>query len=271
MRIRNYHLPREHGPPPGTTFFNLTINNPVIKFNTMNKIILLIFLAVGLTSFAQTRTTSYDFPVKPGTSEWKKFQSRSEMAEAMQIPPAILKDLTTGALAKTCLSFPMFKDLYFFNDPQTGFNALKQSFNGFGELLNRSDAGTELLELYKQMNPANFKSKWNDTLKGDFTFQFVQIEMLLAQEQIISMLHADTRNELIKEAAQKYQGKKASDIFNGFALGPSVLVIGRILDREGKLQSLKAKTSASGVENFLSTGITDDPKILEQIWVLSKN
>lgn len=60
------------------------------------------------------------------------------------------------------------------------FNSLKQSFNGFQELLNRSDAGVELFKLYKQMNPTSFNSTWNDTLKGSFTFQFVQIEMLLA-------------------------------------------------------------------------------------------
>lgn len=72
----------------------------------------------------------------------------------------------------------MFKDLYFFNNIQTGFNTLKQSFNGFQELLSRSDAGSELLKVYKSMNPDEIRHIANDTLKGDFSFHFVAIEIL---------------------------------------------------------------------------------------------
>lgn len=83
------------------------------------------FIAIS-SAYAQTNNNPYHFPIKPGTEEWKKFESRSEMADVLQIPSAILKNLTTEALTKTCLTFPMFKDLYFFNDVQTGFNTLNQ-------------------------------------------------------------------------------------------------------------------------------------------------
>ena len=237
-----------------------------------NKCLLIaILLLAHLMTNAQTISMPYEFPIKPGTEEWKKFQSRSEMADVLQIPSAILKNLTTESLAKTCLNFPMFKDLYFFNDVQTGFNTLKQSFNGFQELLNRSDASIELVKLYKQMNPKSFNSTWNDTLKGSFTFQFVQIEMLLAQDQIINTLLAETKSALLKEAAQKYELKKASNQFSGFALSPSILIIGRILDKENKLQSLKAGATKGSIQKFLSTGTADNSEILEQILLLSKN
>lgn len=224
-----------------------------------------------MASFAQNRTTPYDFPVKPGTSEWRKLQSRTEMATATQIPGDILKNLTTEALAKTCLTFPLFKDLYFFNSPQVGFDGLKQSFNGFQELLNRNDAGVELTRLYKQMNPEGIKSPINDTAKGDFAFQFVQIEILLAQDQIISTLSASAKSELLTEASQKYTSKKATGGFSGFTLAPSILIIGRILDKENKLQTLKTELSNDIVQNFLTTGVTDKPEILERILSASKD
>lgn len=234
-------------------------------------LLLFIFLLESLISNSQTITEPYQFPVKPGTVEWKKFQSRSEMADVLQIPVAILKDLSTEALAKTCLNFPMFKDLYFFNDVQTGFNTLKLSFNGFQELLNRSDAGAELFKSYKLMNPTSLNSTWNDTLKGNFSFQFVQIEMLLAQDQIFNTLDKDARSELLKEAAKKYESKKTLNTFTGFALSPSILIIGRIMDKENKLQTLKAQVTNGSIQKFLSTGTANSQEILEQIWLLSKN
>jgi hypothetical protein len=236
----------------------------------MKKSIVLIFLFWGMLSFAQTRTIPYEFPVKPGSAEWKKFQSRSEMGDALQIPSQILKDLTTEALIKTCLEFPMFQDLFFFNTVQTGFNGLRESFNGFQELLNRKDASLELLKLYKQINPGDLKSRKNDIEKGDFTFQFVKIEILLAQDQIIKGLPAGTENELQKEAAKKYELKKATGGFSDFSISPSVLVMGRILEKQGKLQKLKARFSNDGMQKFLSTGLAREPEILEQIWLLSR-
>lgn len=120
------------------------------------------------------------------------------------------------------------------------------------------------------MSPENFNNTWDDTMKGNFTFQFVQIEMLLAQDQIINKLNEKTKNALLEEAAQKYELKKALNQFSGFALSPSILIIGRILDKGNKLQNLKADKPNGSVQRFLSTGTTDDMQVLEQILLLSK-
>lgn len=234
-------------------------------------IFLCCLLIISLTCFAQQITTPYNFPVKSDNPQWRKFKSRTEMAEALQIPSDILKNLTTEALAKTCLNFPMFKDLYFFNTIQTGFNNLKQSFNGFQELLTRNDAAIELLKLYKLMNPEEIVHEANDTLKGDFSFHFVEIEILLAQEELINSLSPDTEAELLKEAALKYEQKKATSEFSSFSLSPSMLVAGRILDKKGRLQNLKATYTNNEIQNFLSTGLANNPQLLEQILSLSKN
>jgi hypothetical protein len=236
----------------------------------MKKNLLLIFLLGHLMSFAQTRTTPYDFPVKPGSEAWKKFESRSEMANATQIPPDILKDLTTAALVKTCLSFPLFSDLYFFNSLQTGFDGLRESFNGFQELLSRKDAGIELFKVYQQMNTEGVKGLKTDLDKGMFTFQFMQIELLLAQEEIINTLPAEHRKAVLREAAHKYELKKPASAFTHLTRSTSALIMGRILEKENKLQNLKSEIPNAGVQNFLSTGSTDKAEIFDRIWALSK-
>lgn len=165
----------------------------------------------------------------------------------------------------------MFKDLYFFNTVQIGFNNLKQSFNGFHELLSRNDAAMELLKLYKLMRPERIVNAANDTLKGDFSFRFVEIEILLAQEEIINSLSTDIETELLKETALKYEQKKATGEFSGFSLIPSMLVAGRILDKKGRLQNLKASYKNHEIQTFLSTGLANNSTLVEQILALSKN
>lgn len=149
--------------------------------------------------------------------------------------------------------------------------SLKQSFTGFQELLGRNDAAIELLKLYKLMKPEEIVHAANDTLRGDFSFHFVEIEILLAQEEIINSLSTDIEAKLLKEAALKYEQKKATGEFSSFSLSPSMLVAGRILDKKGRLQNLKTSYTNNELQNFLSKGLADNPRLLEQILALSKN
>jgi hypothetical protein len=235
----------------------------------MRKLILLIcfcfFIAI---SIAQQIDTPYVYQITPATVDWKQFQSREEMAAVLMIPVDIVERMSTKALVTTCMNFPMFKDLYFFNDIQTGFTTLKSSFNGFQELLKREDAGFELLAVYKQMHPEEYDKAGDDILKSDFTFKFVQIEMFIAQEEIVNTLSENLERELLTEAALKYDSKKKAGIFSGFSLSPSVLIIGRILNKNNQLQELKSQIAENAVGRFLISGTADRMEILEQIRAL---
>lgn len=88
-------------------------------------IILLVLVTSYRVNFAQGIDSPYIFPITATNPKWKTFKSRSEMAEVLQIPPQQLKGMSTRALVSTCMNFPMFKDLYFFNHVQIGFNNLK--------------------------------------------------------------------------------------------------------------------------------------------------
>jgi len=54
---------------------------------------------------------------------------------------------------------------------------VSSNFNGLTELLNRPDAGSELLMTYQTMNPLAMNAHWTDVQKGQFSFSFAYIEI----------------------------------------------------------------------------------------------
>jgi hypothetical protein len=50
----------------------------------------------------------YDYPVKPGTAEWKALGSHVEMLKVCQIPDSNLTRMSTADLLETVLNYPRF-------------------------------------------------------------------------------------------------------------------------------------------------------------------
>ena len=180
------------------------------KFLSRFSVIMLVsILLVGM--FIQTnaldainsneeKIVKFDYPVKPGTEEWKKLDLSSRR-KACEIPENILKKLTTKQLVDIVLEYPYFMDIYAFNSIQVGFKTIYDRFNGLRELLERKDAGSELIEKYKTMNVIE---------KGNSLqmFDFANIEVLLGQEKILNQLSLSDSNELFEIASIKYEQKK---------------------------------------------------------------
>jgi len=76
------------------------------------------------------RKLPWDYPVKPGTEEWKQFKSHKEMTDACQIPEKILSSLSTKDLTAICLQYPLLIDMFAFNIPDYGIDAVFDNFNG---------------------------------------------------------------------------------------------------------------------------------------------
>lgn len=55
---------------------------------------------------AQIRNTSYYFPITPTNSDWHIFKSRTEMAQAMQIPADTLKNFNYRSTCQNLLKLP---------------------------------------------------------------------------------------------------------------------------------------------------------------------
>lgn len=106
----------------------------------------------------------YTYPIVPGSSEWANFDTVYEMIEVCQIPEDILKNMSTEALVKTVLNYPLLMDLMAGNTPREGFAVMMSNFNGLQELSTRSDAGdyldTEYLDFSR--NYSQTKSSYSE-------------------------------------------------------------------------------------------------------------
>ena len=120
-----------------------------------------------------TINAPYEYPIKPGTEEWKLITSRIERAEKCQIPEDILSRMTTEALAKTVLEYPFMVDMYAWNTTSIGYQVIKSEFNGLQELEMRPD-GLETLQSMSQMRStdgdgSSLRSRYLDIIISEMT------------------------------------------------------------------------------------------------------
>ena len=111
-------------------------------------VFLFTFFLISVLSQAQV----YEFPIRPGTTEWDKLRTEKDRFSAMLIPDDQLKHMSTIDLLITCMNYPAYGYFTAFNDPQEGIDINIRNFNGLQELMRRTDAPNELLSIYKQMD-----------------------------------------------------------------------------------------------------------------------
>ena len=152
----------------------------------------------------------WDYPVKPGMEEWKRFQSNKEMTEACQIPESILSSLSTKELTAICLQYPLLLSMFAFNTPDQGIDALFNEFNGIRELFKRNGASKELLIWYNcQIRNCSLlvEKNFSDVEKGCFVYSIAKIEYLLSRA-------TDNQMDILKNLVAGYETKlKYPDYF----------------------------------------------------------
>lgn len=121
----------------------------------------------------------YIYPIQPGTPEWAKLQSHTEMLEAIQIPDSVLEKITTWGLLESCFKYPLYGDCAAFNDQVGYINDLTQTFSGFKELLSREDAPKIILYFFRHWDV----SLYPDFIKRNF------IELTIGSDSFLSKLN----------------------------------------------------------------------------------
>jgi hypothetical protein len=211
---------------------------------------------VAQTDAAQAASPSdaYDYPIKGGTEEWKAFQTHDEMLRACQIPEDILKNMSTSGLVQTVLEYPLYGDMMAYNSIQQGFDAVASQFNGLPELLNRQDAGTELLAIYSKMNPQAIEENWGPIQRGACARSIADVEILLAQNRILDNLSRIQLQDLIAEARLKYTAKQQSATYGPTSQGYSVRLMGKALQRVDYLPFQRQIHEDPAIQSFLGSG-----------------
>jgi hypothetical protein len=229
----------------------------------MKTFITFIILFLPIVMPAQSADSAYSFPVRPGTDAWKKLGTYEQMLNAYNVPNDMLAKMSTVSLVKTCLNYPDFRLFLARNSLQQGYDYIKSIFNGFSELEKRQDAGRELLKVYRQMKHEDIKQFDTPVKRGDFSFQFIYIELIMSQKSILANLTKDEKIETIKALVASYEKKDLlKNNFGMFGLTTSALVLGRLLDQEKPASFEQAKQSNVRLQLFVrDTHSIDKPSL----------
>ena len=183
--------------------------------------VLAVFLLVSLPVFGGGTSAwgAYDYPVKPGTNEWKAFGSHEEMLKACQIPEGLLHRMSTTTLVETVLNYPLLGDWLAYNTFEIGIESVRKQFNGLSELLSRDDAGVGLIASYQTIDLRTWDVNLPIAERGQYFLRVLTIELLLSQDSVISNLSANDLQNLISQARIIYESKLlCPDLFSGFSL-----------------------------------------------------
>ena len=156
-------------------------------------------------AFAQ----SWDYPVKPGTEEWKEYKNSGEMIDACQIPEDVLFCLTTDNLTELCLQYPLLYDVLAFNNLNDGLSRLFDNFNGMRELSKRENAVNNLLSHYL-LEIQSFPDKVSNSTDLDIGYSIMHIstlEILLSYSELHGNSSKETLKKVLKSLLIGYQEK----------------------------------------------------------------
>lgn len=192
-------------------------------------LILLIAHAMCYLAVAQNTDRKYSYPVKQGSSEWKSFTSHQQMVEACTIPDKVLTDLTTAALLESCLDYPLLAEIWAYNSPQKGIEAMRENFKGLQNLIERKDVADKLLTVYRKLLTTELRSLNSLVEKGRFSFQLSFIELLLSQQSVQDKVDEPTALRL-KTAIGLAQDYKAAnkEVFSAISTSYTTRLAGNL-------------------------------------------
>lgn len=231
-----------------------------INKNTITIVIVLLLVMTFDQISAQTYTpypsgtityNGYQFPIVPGTDSWKSL-SYEQRLENCQLPDDTIQAISTVRLLETCLYFPYNIDILCFDNALIGFDAIKQVFNGYEALFNRTDLVTEAQNFYKDRQASFITNISESYERGLYSFDYIILELILLQ---VSDLNHTSENELYKlveSIVRKVEISANMKKYYSKVYKPlTYLLLGRIMKNLGLLSIQEG----SSMEKFLSDGI----------------
>lgn len=231
----------------------------------MKKIFLFVIACcVFMSVNAQEGTTGrFTFPIKPGDSEWEQMDSPISRIISMQIPNNIIREIPTEELLGLCLDYPYIIDVIFADNYQKGIEISISEFNGFREVLKREDVVKVLVKKLESIpNKINSIKNKTDIEKGRFSFQCFFLELLIAQDAILSKMNQEQENSICASLFRNIEAKNAeSDIFGEINSVSTSLILAKMALRNPNYEISETQREELNLfvksPSFLNPIITD--------------
>ena len=206
----------------------------------------------------------YFFPVVPGTEEWKNI-SHTQRVASLQLPADTLQSISTARLLETCLYYPFNIDIFALDDQIYSFNRVKDQFNGYTELYQRTDFVQKLIDLYASRNVAFVNQIGIDREQGHYAFDYHIMEFMFIDA---ASMASDT--QALQIAAMLYNKKEQKTQYSVYGSTNRMVIalaIGRCLQRTNAFTDYQGTTLPA----FLQSGKLTNASDLDYIYTKAKN
>ncbi|MDL2265881.1 hypothetical protein LJC57_01695 [Parabacteroides sp. OttesenSCG-928-G07] len=228
----------------------------------MKQKILLIFFCLSIYMLNAQTIMTWDYPVKPGTSEWIALSTHDEKVEVCQIPVGILSTITTEELVELCLNYPIQFDFYAFNSMQEGLIKVANNFNGLQELFRREDSAQYLIDLLIKNDLEVLSNKsLSSSQIGKMIIRQTLIEVMLSHELVIGKTTLLQQNQIAAIGMRDMSLKvEYPQLYSRFSLESSAYLL------SANLKNMKNGDALSpNLELFLREGRLQNSMLIEEV------
>ena len=239
------------------------------------KSVIIIFLLFTMAGVAEAQSFQpyksgviayhgYSFPIVPGTDAWKSI-SHDQRVASLQLPADTLQSISTARLLETCLYYPFNIDIFALDDQIYSFERVKQQFNGYAELYQRTDFVQQLMDLYSSRKVAFVNQIEIDREQGHYAFDYHIMEFMFTDA---SLLASDTQT--VQIAAMLYYKKEQKTQYSVYGSTNRMaiaLAIGHCLQRSNAFSDYQGTT----LQTFLQTGKLTNTSDLDYIYSKVRN
>lgn len=205
------------------------MKNKVIKLISIS-VIFILTVGVGCSKIEEPGGSDlvWDYPIKPGTAEWKSLASNEEKIAVCQIPENVLKTLTDSELLEVCLNYPLLNDIFVFNIIDHGVDKLINDFNGIRELYLRKNKSEVFLAKYSDLidNLSKLNRQASDYEKVEYGLLISAVELLISRPEMQKDLALSDQKSFIQELWRAYKMKTEYTTYFG-QLGFQTNIISR--------------------------------------------
>ena len=232
--------------------------------NVFLLLLLIVAVRAEAQSFQPYRTGilpyhGYSFPVVPGTEAWKSIDHPQRVA-SLQLPADTFQSISTARLLETCLYYPFNIDIFAFDDQIGSFRSVKNRFNGYAELYQRTDFVQQLMNLYNSRSVSYVDQITLDYDRGLYAFDFKIMEFMLTDAA--NMASTAQAAQIVTMLLDKIDQKAQNRVYGGSSFLSVGLAIGRCLQRTSTFSDYQGTT----LQGFLQSGKLTNPNDLEYIF-----